>query len=114
MSKNNKQFEIEMNLEDYEVDSLEKIELNIGQGYLLNVIEMNEGISTGEYGDSEWVSLSNGEQIFFFGSYEASTIKEIIGEAEAPFSIKLARVERTARKSNNNYTIVVGEMEVVG
>lgn len=106
---------IEMDIEALTGVSLEKAELEVGQGYLINVEQVSSGIWTqGNFGDQEWISLSDGEKIYFFSSYEANGVKTIIGETEAPFNLKIARVQKTSKKTGNNYTVVVGEMEVVG
>jgi hypothetical protein len=96
-------------LEIEETASLEKTTLDIGQGYKIQVEQVSEGIATGKFGDSQWVSLSDGENIYFFSSYEYEGMKGIIGETEAPFTILLKRIQKTSKKGNI-YTIVAGNI----
>jgi hypothetical protein len=102
---------IEMDISEFSSDEngLLKGELDLEQGYQIEVEQVSEGEATSQYGVSNWVSLSDGETIYFFSSYEGSTLKTIIGEKETPFTIKMARTSKTS-KNGRDYTIVVGEV----
>ena len=107
---------IEMDLTQFNTESngLEKQELDLEQGYQIDVVQTATGQATSQYGVSDWVSLSDGENIYFFSSYEGTTLTAIIDEQEAPFTIQLARTKKTS-KNGRDYTIVVGQiMEVMG
>ena len=58
----------QIELEIEETSSLEKVVLDIGQGYKIQVETLGTGIATGKYGDSEWMSLADTDSIYFFSS----------------------------------------------
>jgi hypothetical protein len=91
----------------------EKIELEMEQGYALSVDEVKTGVATGNFGDSDWVSLRMGEEITFFSGIEYTSMMKIIAGVEAPFNLEVARIQKTSKTGNAYKTVVGVVVEVV-
>jgi len=92
-------------------DSKEQLVLSFDEVHSLDIETVAYG--EGEYG--EYVALTTDSNIIFFSSYEMNAVKKVIGEAEAPFSLKILRQKKASTKSDRTYNKVTAQLlEVVG